>query len=129
MAAAPSGDDRRREVLDPRIVDDMFDLPGRTGPSLFVEILGLFLKAEPARIAGLASRAHGRQGAELAHEAHQLAGSCAVIGATQLQGAARALEDAARANQWTAVAEKLAAVDRAWSALRVELAKRKLGPA
>jgi HPt (histidine-containing phosphotransfer) domain-containing protein len=126
MADVPSSDPWRRAVLDPQAVDDMFDMPGRTGPSLFLEILALFRKSEPARIADLPRLVAGRQGAELERQAHQMAGSCAVIGAQQLQDAARALEDAAREGDWAAAAERLAAVNRGWAALQAELAKRQL---
>jgi HPt (histidine-containing phosphotransfer) domain-containing protein len=126
MADIPSSDPLRRDVLDPQVVEDMFNLPGRTGPSLFLEILALFRKSEPARIADLTRLVAERQGAELERQAHQVAGSCAVIGALQLQDAARRLEDAAREGDWAAVAEKLAALNRDWAALQAELAKRKL---
>ncbi len=104
----------------------MFNLPGRTGPSLFLEILAMFRKSEPARVAELPRLLAERRGEELERQAHQLAGSCAVIGAVQLQDAARALEGATRSGDWAAAAEKLAAVGRGWAALQAELAKRKL---
>jgi HPt (histidine-containing phosphotransfer) domain-containing protein len=126
MADVPSSDSLRRDVLDPQVVDDMFNLPGRTGPSLFLEILALFRNSEPARIADLPRLVASRQGEELERQAHQLAGSCAVIGALQLQDKARALENATRTGDWAAVAEKLAAVNRGWAELGAELAKRKL---
>jgi HPt (histidine-containing phosphotransfer) domain-containing protein len=126
MTDVPSSDPLRRDILDPQVVDDMFNLPGRTGPSLFLEILAMFRKAEPARLAGLPRLVAERQGEELERQAHQLAGSSAVIGALQLQNAARSLENAARKADWALVTEKLAAVNQAWAALQAELAKRKL---
>ena len=52
--------------------------------------------------------------------------SCAVLGARQLQAAAGALERAALAGDWTAVAGGLAAARQAWSRLEGELARRQL---
>jgi HPt (histidine-containing phosphotransfer) domain-containing protein len=126
MTDAAPGEGSPAEVLDPQVVDEMFNLPGRTGPSLLREIVALFLRAEPPRLAALAALADERRGPELAHHAHQLAGSCAVLGARQLQAAAGALERAALAGDWTAVAGGLAAARQAWSRLEGELARRQL---
>jgi len=126
VAAASQGDDSDGDVLDPRVVEDMFNLPGRTSDSLFLEILAIFMKVEPARIAGLHRLAAARMGEDLARQAHQLTGSCAVIGARQLQATARSLENGVHAGDCDSVAEKLADVDQAWSRLRAEFARRGL---
>jgi HPt (histidine-containing phosphotransfer) domain-containing protein len=129
MTDAASGEASPLLILDPDVVDEMFNLPGRTGPSLLREILAIFLQAEPSRIAGLPRLAALRQGDEVARQSHQLAGSCAVLGARDLQAASLALENAALAGDWTVANEKLAAVNRAWLRLQQELANRKLLPA
>jgi HPt (histidine-containing phosphotransfer) domain-containing protein len=128
MAAASEDDELPREVLDPRVIDEMFNLPGKAGSSLLADIAATFMRLEPARVAGLAGLARERQGGALADQAHLLAGSCAVIVARQLQAAARFLEGAARSGDWASVTPKLAAVDRAWSALRAEFGRRGLPP-
>jgi len=129
MTDAAPGENPPLPILDPDVVDEMFNLPGRTGPSLLREILAIFLQAEPSRIASLPRLAALREGDEVARQAHQLAGSCAVLGARELQAASLALENAALAGDWTGVGERLAALNRAWARLQAEFAHRKLLPA
>ena len=96
MATDDPGED---EVLNLRVVDAMFALPGRESAALLPELMAMFLREESARLVEIPRLAAARRGPELARAAHQLGGACAVIGATQLQRAAIALEDAGPGGQ------------------------------
>jgi HPt (histidine-containing phosphotransfer) domain-containing protein len=123
MATAEPADD---EVLSLRVVEAMFAIPGRESAALLPELMAIFLREESARLVEIPRLAAARRGPELARAAHQLGGGCAVVGATQLQRAAIALEDAARAGNWPDIADRLALVQGGWVRLQAVLARRGL---
>jgi HPt (histidine-containing phosphotransfer) domain-containing protein len=116
------------EVLDLGVVESMFRLPGPDGQALATQIIGMFVRQEPARIAGLRALAARRNPEDLGRAAHEVAGACAVIGAREMQMAALALENAARKQAWTEVHSRLQEIDAAWIRLQGELRARRIWP-
>jgi HPt (histidine-containing phosphotransfer) domain-containing protein len=102
------------EVLDLRVLEEMGILPGSGPGSLPSEIIVIFLREEQPRVEQLGSQLAERNGLDLAQAAHNVAGSCAILGARQVQAAAIALELAARAEDWADAAIQLAALQGAW---------------
>ena len=90
-------------VIDLTIVDDIRGI-NREDADVYAELLGIFARDAPARIAGIrsATDAAGRAG-----EAHRLRGSSATMGFARLSQACGALEEASDA----AVADRRALVD------------------
>jgi len=108
-------------VLDPLLIAQLRTLPGRKGPSLLPEVIGLFRRDEAQRLAALSGLVAARQGDDVAAAAHMLAGSCANLGAREVRLAAQALGTAARARAWPEVARQLAILRAAWPALLAAL--------
>ena len=83
-------------VLDLGHLDEIRAMPGMKGGSLLEEFVALFLRDEPPRLAELKALAReGTQRAEIKRLAHTLAGSCAMLGALDMQHAALAVQAAA----------------------------------
>jgi CheY-like chemotaxis protein len=108
-------------VLDPERVAELQRLPGQRGPSLWPELIVLFLEKEPARHARLVRVADAREADELARVAQALATGCANIGAEEMQVAALALEELARNADWPQLALRLADLSAAWQRLTAAL--------
>jgi len=108
-------------VLDKMLFQTMRDTPGHQGKTLLDDFVALFLRDEPRRVCELRKLAKRRTPTELARMAHTVGGSCAMMGAKQMQGAALALERAAAAHEWAEVDAALLGVDTAWSALGAAL--------
>jgi HPt (histidine-containing phosphotransfer) domain-containing protein len=106
------------EVLDLRVLEEMGILPGSGPGSLPSEIITIFLREEEPRVEQLGRNLAGRNGPDLAQAAHNVAGSCAILGARQVQAAAIALELAARAEDWAGAAIHLVALQGAWLRLQ-----------
>ena len=116
-------------VLDLGHLAEIRKMPGMKGGSLLQELIGLFLRDEPGRLAELKVLARdGSQRAEIKRLAHALAGGCAMLGAIQMQHTALALQAAAAAAAPAELSARLAAVDAAWTRLRAELGRHGLLP-
>jgi len=113
-------------VLDLPLLETMRSLPGRNGPSLLPELVALYLKEEPRRLAELALLVQGRRGDEVGRLAHTLAGSGANLGARQVQAVALALEQSALAGDWVEAEARLAALRQAGGRLRAALVEHGL---
>jgi len=113
------------EEFDANIVGAMQRLPGRHGPSLWPELVGMFLAELPTRMAELHRLLAERRGTELAAAAHTLSGTCAMMGALELRSLLLQLETAGRYAAWADATEVITRVARA--AARVE-AKLRDGP-
>jgi len=111
------------EVLDLGVLEEMGIVPGSGPGSVASGIVLIFLREERPRVEKLPGLAAERKGLDLAQAAHNVAGSCAILGARQVQAAAIALELAARAEDWSAVAAHLAALQGAWNRLEAALAQ------
>jgi HPt (histidine-containing phosphotransfer) domain-containing protein len=96
-------------------------LRGPKDEDLVASFMALFSRDEPARIAKLPQLAAARDGKELARCAHTVAGSCAMLGAREMQMAALGLERAAHNGEWDDVPARLAAVNEAWQRLLLVL--------
>jgi two-component system sensor histidine kinase/response regulator len=117
-AAAPgSAMAESNAVLDLALLQTMKDTPGHRGKTLLDDFVALFLRDEPGRVNELRALAAQRAPGELARLAHTVGGSCAMMGAKQMQGAALALERAAHAGDWAEVDVAVAAIDAAWAKL------------
>jgi HPt (histidine-containing phosphotransfer) domain-containing protein len=113
-AQGAGGPSPEAEVLDLRVLEEMGILPGSGPGSLPSEIITIFLREEQPRVEQLGRNLTERNGLDLAQAAHNVAGSCAILGARQVQAAAIALELAARAADWAGAAAHLAALQDAW---------------
>lgn len=122
--AAPAGE----PMLDYDVLELIRGLPGQNGPSLLPELVRTYLAGEPMSLDGLQVRLEARQEDELAAAAHSFGGNAASIGSVGVRTAALALEDAARAGDWSGAAERLAGLRRACALLRTELERLGLVP-
>ncbi|MBI5767946.1 MAG: response regulator [Verrucomicrobia bacterium] len=116
-------------VLDPHAMELVRGLPGRAGPSLWPEMVALFLREEPVKLADLGRQIAARAAGDAAATAHTLAGSCASLGAGQMRAAALAVERAVRAGDWSGAALRLAEVRAASAGLRAALKSGEVAPA
>lgn len=113
-------------VLHLPVLTRMRELPGRHGPSLLPELVALFVRVEPGRLDEMTRLAEAGQTTDIAHLAHLMAGSCATIGAHEMQAAALRLEQAAVAGVVDDVARQLVALRVAWKRLEAALAHHTL---
>jgi HPt (histidine-containing phosphotransfer) domain-containing protein len=111
------------EVLDLGVLEEMGIVPGSGPGSVAASIITIFLREERPRVEKLPGLAAERNGPDLAQAAHNVAGSCAILGARQVQAAAIALELATRADNWPAVAAQVAVLQGAWIRLEAALAQ------
>jgi PAS domain S-box-containing protein len=95
-------------VLDERVLEQLRGLPGRNGPALLPELVAMFGREEPVRLAECERWYNERRSQPLADAAHTLAGSCANLGAHEMRAAALAVEKAAQAAAWEDVSRLLA---------------------
>ena len=117
-------------VLDLDHLAEIREMPGMKGGSLLQEFVVLFMRDEPGRLAELKRLAQqGTERAEIKRLAHSLAGSCAMLGALQMQQAALAVQASAAAGAPAELSARLAAVDGAWQRLQEALARQGLWPA
>lgn len=81
-------------ILDPATIDSLRDLsPG--DDSFLREIIGIFLKDSPVRIADIRTGIAVNDAKMVARAAHSLKGSSGNFGATRLQAASKDLEQLA----------------------------------
>ena len=118
LAAAEPLSPPSSPVLDMSLLETMRATPGHQGKTLLDDFVALFLRDEPRRVAELRQQAAKCPPAELARMAHTVGGSCAIMGAKQMQRAALGLEEAATSGVPGAVDAALAKIDTAWAALR-----------
>lgn len=95
-------------VLDERVLEQLRGLPGRNGPALLPELVAMFGREAPVRLAECEKWYTERRSQPLADAAHTLAGSCANLGAHEMRAAALAVEKAAQAAAWEDVSRLLA---------------------
>ena len=117
------------EVLDLGHVAEIRDMPGMKGGSLLHEFVALFQREEPGRLAELRRlTSAGQPREEIKRLAHSLAGSCAMLGALQMQQAALELQSVALAGSIPELAARMTAVDAASRRLQEALARHDLLP-
>jgi CheY-like chemotaxis protein len=115
-------------ILDPAVLENVRQLPGRAGPSLLPELVADFARDMPRQLQQLGELAAQKNRAELASRAHSMAASCASLGASAMRGVALSVEQAARAEGWDELPARLEALRRSWSELRAELEAQRLVP-
>ena len=111
-------------VLEPRILEECRNLPGRHGRTMLDDIVDLYLELEPERLQQLTEHVQRRDFVRTASLAHTIAGSCANLGAReartillQLEAAAKAQDQEAMELQFAAGRAALEAVHAAVAAL------------
>jgi HPt (histidine-containing phosphotransfer) domain-containing protein len=120
---AHGGAPAEADVLDLRVLEEMGLIPRGAASDLPAKIIRLFLQEERPRMGRLAALVAERNAPELARMVHNLAGSSAILGARQVQGAAVGLELAARAGAWPAALAQWEALQGAWVRLEAALTR------
>jgi CheY-like chemotaxis protein/HPt (histidine-containing phosphotransfer) domain-containing protein len=109
-------------VLDPHILDECRNLPGRHGRTMLADIVELYLELEPERTRRLLEHATQHDFPALASQAHIMAGSCANLGASDARTILLNLEAAAKSEDQSAVTmlvdQARAALERVHSAIQ-----------
>jgi len=119
MEDKPAG---KGKILDDEIVGRMKILPGRTGRSLWPELVAVFRKDDLVRRDALARLVAEKRGDELVRLAHTVAGSCASVGAIEAGELISTIERAAHAQNWGEVAAKMGELPAVWRRLEIALA-------
>ncbi len=122
-AVAAGGDEAG---LDLETIRMLRELGGDDDPDLFVELVSMFLRDTPPRLASLLVAVESADWGALEQAAHSLKSSCAHLGARQLSLLSSELEDVSRDGHRHVEAPAL--VSRAMDEfLRVEAALRRMG--
>ena len=114
-------------VLDLEILREMGVVSGVQAGGEIEGIINLFLREERPRLAQLSRLLEERNGAEFSRAAHNLAGSCAILGARQAHRLAIGLELAANQGAWSEMDAGLASLREAWVRLEAALADFRAG--
>jgi len=112
---------RPAATLDPAQLAQLRTLPGRTQASLLHELFEMALREMPPALAQMHANVQQKAAGELAQVAHRLAGSAANFGAVSLRAVLQDIERTGRAEDWTAVAVRLADLDREWDLVQQSL--------
>jgi HPt (histidine-containing phosphotransfer) domain-containing protein len=72
-------------ALDPAVLDTLRSLNRPGEPDLVEQVLTMFLEDSPARIEAMSTAIGARDAVQLQRAAHNLKGSAANVGATELQ--------------------------------------------
>jgi len=106
-------------VIDPAHLDELRSLPGENDRETLLDLLiRRALVDLPEGFHRLHAHAEAHAAGETAQLAHRLAGSAASIGAVALRSGLLLMEQAARKNDWAAVAVQRSALDRQWQLLQ-----------
>ncbi len=127
-APADAGKNGGPEVLNLWQLAAIRSLPGRSGGSLLPEFVSSFVQEQSTRLARMPALAEAHDSEQLGRLAHAMAGSCAHLGASQMQASALALERAAKLKAWREVTALLASLQDAWARLHAAMARNNLLP-
>jgi CheY-like chemotaxis protein len=105
-------------VLNVQLVRQMMDLPGENGPSLWPELLAVWSAEKKAWDEHYPGLFMSRQKVELESRAHRFGGSCAAVGAEEMQSIALSIERAAQAGDWPLVETESTRLQNAESRLQ-----------
>ncbi len=83
-------------VLDPNVIASLRELGGEDDPGLLLELIGLFLEDAPQRLKDIETALATGELKLLERAAHTLKSSSASIGAMQLSGLCKRIEETAR---------------------------------
>jgi HPt (histidine-containing phosphotransfer) domain-containing protein len=110
-------------ALDLSVIESLRELCGSDEPGLVLEIIGIFLEDAPARIREIEMAFATNDVKLLERASHSLKSASANVGAVQLSGVCRRLEELARINSAEGLADLVPESRRAWeraaAALRV----------
>jgi CheY-like chemotaxis protein len=126
-ATEPDGPSQRAPSVGAPVLDadkvrqlKALALPGEPDP--FVEVMELFLKETPDRLADLRQAIQINEPAAIVRAAHSLKGSCANVGAERMRRLSNCLERDARHGALTAAGEYLTQLEREFQEVRHHLA-------
>jgi CheY-like chemotaxis protein len=109
------------EVVDARALAALRDLQGAGRPDLLAELLAIYLRDTPPRLAALHEAVARADAAALRRAAHGLKGSSSQIGAVQVARLCTDLEEQAVTIDLRGVAETLHRLDEAFDRVRAQL--------
>ncbi len=114
------------DVLDQQVIASLRELSGEDEPSLFAELVQLFLEDTPDRIHQLSEALEANDAHSLERAAHALKSSAANLGASTLSGLFREIESVGRSQQLERAAaliqESRQEYERVQHALQAEIA-------
>ena len=108
-------------VLDPAVLESLRQLTPPGEPDVLKEVLQLFLDDVPARVERLRSAWQGGDAVAVQRAAHSLKGSAGNIGATDLLGVCRQLDDLGRAGDLSNAAPLVTALDSEFARVQLEI--------
>ena len=127
-AVAVSGATPDPRVFDPQALEAARQLPGSDGRPLVAELIRLYRSDEAERLEQIGRLAADRQAGALVEAVHSFGGNAAAFGAIEVRRAALAVEGAASAGNWGAVAAQIERLRTACVRLRSEIARLNLAP-
>ena len=113
------GDDERG-VLDPAVLESLRELDD-DGDDFVAEVVELFLRDAPKRIAALRRGFEASAGGAVARDAHTLKGACSNLGAVELRALCESMEAHLRAGALEEAEALLPALEHAYDRLRGRL--------
>ena len=108
-------------VLDPAVLESLRQLTPPGEPDVLKEVLQLFLDDVPARVERLRAAWQGGDVVAVQRAAHSLKGSAGNIGATDLLGVCRQLDDLGRAGDLSTAAPLVTALDSEFARVQTEI--------
>jgi CheY-like chemotaxis protein len=117
----PTGPGAPDEVMDASALAALQDLQGAGRPDLLAEVLAVYLRDTPPRLAALHEALAHKDAEALQRAAHRLKGSSSQIGAVQIVRLCTDLEHQARIADLTGAPETLRRLDEAFDRLRAHL--------
>jgi HPt (histidine-containing phosphotransfer) domain-containing protein len=109
------------EAVDASTLATLRDLQGEGRPDILAELIAIYLRDTPPRLAALHEAVARADAGALRREAHGLKGSSGHIGAVELARLCADLEDQAGATDLRGVAETLRRLDEAFARVRAHL--------
>jgi CheY-like chemotaxis protein len=117
----PTGPGAPDEAVDARALAALRDLQGAGRPDLLAELIAVYLRDSPPRLAALHEAVRHADAEALQREAHRLKGSSSQIGAVQVARLCAELEGHVRTADLTRAAETLGRLDAAFGRVRAHL--------
>jgi HPt (histidine-containing phosphotransfer) domain-containing protein len=108
-------------VLDPAVLESLRQLTPPGEPDVLKEVLQLFLDDVPARVERLRSAWQGGDAVAVQRAAHSLKGSAGNIGAADLLGVCRQLDELGRSGDLSKAAPLVTALDAEFSRVQFEI--------
>ena len=108
-------------VLDPAVLESVRQLTPPGEPDVLKEVLQLFLDDVPARVERLRSAWQSGDAVAVQRAAHSLKGSAGNIGATDLLGVCRQLDELGRAGDLSNAAPLVTTLDAEFARVQSEI--------